>query len=377
MRGRGRFDGRVVVLAAMVAAVLSALLGASPAAAASLSWSAPIKVDRPHGQLNSLSCASPSFCVAVDLGGNALTFNGRSWSKPVRIDPEVSFGPIGSSGPAGLSVSCPVRTFCVAVDEHGRALTYSGHSWGAPALIDDGAKNPELESVTGQPTYVGLRDISCPSASFCIAVDDSGRTLTYAGRLWGAPLSPSPSGGGGPVSCASPVFCARAYANDVQVYRGGSWGAPEEVVATTPRSSERGTFDDVSCPSPSFCAAVGHASGGSTLVGDVGGPATYNGHSWSRMRFLDATGPFKGRMAVSCPTPSFCVATDGDGKALTYSGHSWSKPVTIDRNHEPVVVSCPTPSFCVAVDNDGRALYGTVKGRGRSKGKGHKHRSHR
>lgn len=365
MNGRGRFDWRVVVLVAMVAALLSAPIGASPAAAKSLSWSAPVKVDPPHGHLHSLSCASPSFCVAVDLEGKALTYNGHGWSKPVKIHT------------AGLSVSCPLRTFCSAVDGYGRALTYRG-SWSGPVVIDQ--TDPELESITGQPIYAGL-DVSCASPSFCVAVDNHGRALTYTGGSWSAPRSIATGPGGAvSVSCASPSFCARMEGNDAQVYSGGgSWGGLVEISTNTPRSSELGTFDDVSCPSPSFCVAVGHASAGSARGrGEPGGPAAYNGHSWGGMAFLDWSGPSKGYMAVSCPSRAFCVATDGEGKVLTYNGHSWSKPVKIDPGinapGEPMPVSCPTASFCVAVDGNGRALYGRVKD---SKGKGHKHRSHR
>jgi hypothetical protein len=86
------------------------------------SWSAaPISIDT--APLASVSCPSSSFCVAVDYSGNALTFNGSSWSAPASIDP------------AGLlSVSCTTASFCVAVGDN--ALTFNGSSWSAPASID-------------------------------------------------------------------------------------------------------------------------------------------------------------------------------------------------------------------------------------------------
>jgi hypothetical protein len=62
----------------------------------------------------SVSCASASLCVAVDGTGNALTYNGTSWSQPQSIDPN---GSLGLS-----SVSCASSTFCVAVDGNGNAL---------------------------------------------------------------------------------------------------------------------------------------------------------------------------------------------------------------------------------------------------------------
>jgi hypothetical protein len=76
-------------------------------------WSPPADVDGSH-TLNSVSCASRSFCVAVDQQGDALTFNGRSWSAPARI-----------AGPNGelVSVSCAARAFCVAVGDAASADT--------------------------------------------------------------------------------------------------------------------------------------------------------------------------------------------------------------------------------------------------------------
>jgi hypothetical protein len=52
--------------------------------------------------------------VAVDQQGNALTWNGSTWSAPLDIDPGFSL----------TSVSCTSSTFCVAVDDDGNAPTY-------------------------------------------------------------------------------------------------------------------------------------------------------------------------------------------------------------------------------------------------------------
>jgi hypothetical protein len=87
----------------------------------------------------------------VDNVGNALTWNGTSWSQPVSIDPNTGSLP---------SVSCPSATFCVAVDDFD-AFTWNGTSWSQPVSIDLGG-NAYLNSV------------SCASATFCVAVDESG-----------------------------------------------------------------------------------------------------------------------------------------------------------------------------------------------------------
>ena len=62
----------------------------------------------------SVSCPTTSFCAAVDLKGNALTYHSGTWSPPENV-----------TGPCLSSVSCTTATFCIAVDGGGNALTYS------------------------------------------------------------------------------------------------------------------------------------------------------------------------------------------------------------------------------------------------------------
>jgi hypothetical protein len=101
--------------------------------------------------LNSVSCPSASFCAAVDDAGNALIWNGKSWSSPTSIDP---YNPTTGLGGDLLSVSCASASFCAAVDNSGRALTWNGTAWSSPQSIDTGSF---------------LDSVSCASASFCVA----------------------------------------------------------------------------------------------------------------------------------------------------------------------------------------------------------------
>jgi hypothetical protein len=70
------------------------------------------------------------FCVAVDKAGNAITYNGTSWSTPSAVDPGEAFN----------SVSCRSKTFCAAVDDKGGALTWDGTAWSSRtgAQLTDG-----------------------------------------------------------------------------------------------------------------------------------------------------------------------------------------------------------------------------------------------
>ena len=140
--------------------------------------------------------------------------------------------------------------------------------------------------------------MSCPSASFCAAVDDFGNVLTY----------------------------------------NGSWSGPTNIDSANPLSS-------VSCPSASFCVAV-----------DAQGNAlTYNG-SWSGPTNVDSA-PLD---SVSCPTASFCAAVAYQGSVVTYNGTSWSAPTNIDSTDDLSSVSCATASFCAAVDFSGNVLLSSL-----------------
>jgi ribosome biogenesis protein Tsr3 len=98
----------------------------------------------------------------------------------------------------------------------------------------------------------------------------------------------------------------------------------------------------VSCPSITFCAAVGSSDA-----------ATYNGSSWSAPSDIDGNYILS---SVSCPNVNFCFAIDEAGRALTYDGSSWSAPIALTEITFLRAVSCPTASFCVAVGDGGAAV---------------------
>src|ERR1019366_5208388 len=91
-------------------------------------WSAPVLIygNTPgiSGAPDTVSCSSASVCVVVDEatagsgGGNEISYTGSTWSSAANIDVN------------GLvSVSCPSATFCMAVDSMGNALSYDGNTW--------------------------------------------------------------------------------------------------------------------------------------------------------------------------------------------------------------------------------------------------------
>jgi hypothetical protein len=139
-----RVEAGVLAIVAVVLVVLVLISGGSA------------RVD-PNGVIASLSCPSPSFCAAADGSGNALTFNGSSWSAPVLIDPT----PLGEG-----TVSCDSALFCGAVEEGAKVAIFNRSKWSAALLID------KPMSITG---------ISCSSSSSCAVVDEYGNVLTLTG----------------------------------------------------------------------------------------------------------------------------------------------------------------------------------------------------
>jgi hypothetical protein len=94
-------------------------------------------------------------------------------------------------------------------------------------------------------------------------------------------------------------------------------------------------------------------------VDSNGNALEYVRGSWSQPKLADPGGDLD---AVSCPTSSFCMTTDGT-VALSYSRGVWSSPTTIDplsnnalgfkEGNEVSSISCPSSMDCVAVDNSG------------------------
>ena len=315
--------GRWIRRLAPMCLIVAGLAGPS-AARASSRWSAPTPFTPDFGP-GLVSCASASFCVAIDAA-NSRTYDGTSWGAPISTGI--------SGGAAGLT--CPTRSFCVAV--YGAdAFVFNGSSWSTQALEDQHCAFGICE---GGP---GFDSVSCASASFCVAGDDSGNVFTYSGSAWTGPTNLFGGNANGSndtvyVSCTSAAFCAAvdtSYQQDQSVagvsarfYGGNSWSAATPVPLPLGAQS-------VSCGSASFCVAI-----------DSVDASVYNGGSWTAPTDL----PGGNANDISCPSSTFCVVGDGDGDVATYNGSSWG---ATNVDGLGLNVSCPSVSFCAAVDSGG------------------------
>ena len=110
--------------------------------------------------------------MAIDQQAEWLTWNGAVWSKPQPIQAAQPNNHCGSQCPPSFLnwVSCPTATFCVAVGSDGNAIEWNGTTWSAPQSVD-----PNL-ATSGQP-LLGIDAVSCPAASFCVALFADGNAV--------------------------------------------------------------------------------------------------------------------------------------------------------------------------------------------------------
>ena len=232
--------------------------------------------------------------------------------------------PIDNNGSL-TSVSCPTNSFCMAVDSAGNAIPYDGANWGIPTNISNGNQ---------------LSSISCTSSLFCVAVGPRGKAYKYNGTSWTEISIRNQTVSFSAISCPDGSFCmAVGSSNSGKMYKydGNQWSDVTPVSTPNPLYT-------VSCPTSLFCIAAG----------ELGHTYKYTGTTWSASSILADSGAQL--FGVSCPTISFCIAIDGLGTAFKYDG-SWDNGVPLDSPNTPTLmsVSCPSSSFCMAVDDGGLA----------------------
>jgi hypothetical protein len=143
------------------------------------------------------------------------------------------------------------------------------------------------------------------------------------------------------VSCPSASFCVAVDGNGAFYFNGSSWSTVHALWNGT-EDTGTGPPAGVSCVSASFCVAVG----------TDGGSYTYNGTSWTTEASVDSPdGAATSFTAVSCTTTTFCMGVGQDNNATAiYNGTSWSPFIPVSDVQTLASVSCPSTTFCVAVD---------------------------
>lgn len=212
--------------------------------------------------LRGLSCPSPSLCVAVssgslglqgtDAGASLISVRNPLAESPawvrVQVDESLDL----------QSVSCPTVDFCVAVGRQGRAVVST----------DPAAPVPTWREI-GTPGPGDLDSVACPLEALCLAGNARGNIISSSNA--GAATPSWITANSGPsvpitgISCPLPTRCLAVSNNgDVAVSSDptgptGSWSAtnliPHRAVGDQGRPFN--AFFAAACPSVEFCAAVG------------------------------------------------------------------------------------------------------------------------
>jgi hypothetical protein len=320
------------------------------------------------GVLRGVACTSATKCVAVgqfgQWSGSALdvgwTLDATDWS--VAPTPELSL-------PSLNSVSCSAAEECTAVgsqDDQSETLAerWDGEDW-------------TVQSMPSQPdaSQVRLHSVSCPSSTSCIAVgqepNGSGKLVPLAeawdGSSWTVQTAPRPGTDStarlNDVSCVSASSCVAVGAftegsshGFVERWNGTSWSV-ESI--PEPSGAFYSTLTGVSCSSSSACTAVGHYATSSNGV-RLSLVVRWNGSAWSVQSSPNPSGATLTELRdVSCPSATACVAVgvsavSGEhGVALGWDGTSWSVEPTIvpsgASSSQLDSVSCTAAEDCVAV----------------------------
>ncbi len=269
-------------------------------------WSHAVVVDPQHESLTGVSCTGTTFCLAIDDGGNVLTWDGSGWSGVQKVDPTYLVG-----------VSCASPTFCVVIGgNEGESYVFDGSTW-QRRVVSVGAD---------------LLTVSCPAVGWCMATDIRGTIYGFSdgswvkvGRVWQDAS----------VSCPSRGFCMAIAVGSYATWDGTTWSRIE----TGPFA----LWASVSCPSANSCQAVD---------GD-GNAYSWDGSTWTSVGDIADFEP----LDISCPSAVFCVAVGGGARATTFDGTAWSSAESIEAGSPNLTgISCVDRNLCMLVDDAGNAL---------------------
>ncbi len=355
------FDGGTVVFSSSISCATTGICmlaarnnGVYAFSIAGNSWTASIAID-PHdvhaaagyapSTVSDVSCADQVECAATDTAGFAYLFDPSSPSWPSSSETEMSSS-------AFSSVSCATNGDCLAVDDAGDGYFFNGASWS--------------QTNNSQPVDPnGFTSVSCDpgTALNCLAVDGAGDAYVYESGLWSQTGATTDANGFTSVACPSltstSTYCVATDVDGNALVYNGTWSSPTEIAAVS------GGWD-VSCPSTSFCMAIGP----STASGlDTEAFTTSDGTTWSAPIVIGGSGT----TALSCSTASFC-ATFGPGTGTaTWNGNKFTSlsDTDPDMGWSSGAISCPVAApagNCVAVDGGGHFIYGYPAGQQQPEG---------
>lgn len=328
----------------------------------------------PAGQGDrSLSCRSTTSCLTVgsDQGtpGQASRLAGQTWSNVTAPSP------VGTVQDSLLDVSCPAAGACTAVGHYQapagqRVLIESSHAgqWSLSSAPSPSGFTSELD------------EVSCGSTTSCVGVGfvrptASSQVSTPLSEVWdGASWSIKPVPAAAPnsgttltdVSCASASFCVAvgvAQENSgstsqqvIEQWDGSQWHI---AAGAAPSGTTQSELDTVSCSSATSCLAIGTSQAGSAAQQPL--VETLGSSGWTVRSHAGVPGDTQ---RVSCTSASSCVAVGGSNEsdapkpaASSWNGTAWKAlTVPLPSPNEGTAtlndVSCTSPTACTAVGSN-------------------------
>ncbi len=351
--------------------------GSSPAYGKTTEVSTPASIDigkiRILGRLDSLKPNTVYHyrLVAESPRGNVSTedrtFTTREWDQ-YEVQSQSELYPEDFEGfePALLTAtSCVTSSACFAA---GYYSTTAGVGITAP-LIDQRTTSGSWKNrpvvKPEKSLESGLEDISCGSASSCMAVGynlasstHTMLTLAYGwnGTEWLSRATPNPSGASSSrlegISCSSDTSCIAVghYVNGsgttltlAEQWNGSKW---ELRTPLNPSGAVEASLHDVSCAGPSDCWSVGESKeSGKEKISLV---EHWNGSAWTIQSLPE---PGKSLTSVSCSSASWCMAI-GDGLTTErWNGSTWLRQTASSVGESPTLktIFCGNQSACTAV----------------------------
>jgi hypothetical protein len=328
--------------------------------------------------LTGLSCTGPGACDAAgtfgtnaDPSGQALAeaWNGARWKL------QAAPSPAGANASELSADSCTSPRACVAVGFYARSanvIDTLAETWNGSVWRIRPTPNPRGASASA------LAGVSCASARSCTAVGQettgAGASIALAerwnGSRWTIQVVPDPARATGvllnEVSCPSPRTCMAvgyfynaAGTSDALLER---WNGARWKIVTAPKAAKQTQLLGVSCPSARSCTAVGYQNNGNSDLQPLA--EAWNGTTWRVERVRLPLGAPGGTLAsVSCTSTTKCTATGasfsstGAPLAESWNGTRWSaEPTVAPLNYQASVtdiallaVSCSSPLACVGV----------------------------
>lgn len=227
-----------------------------------------------------------------------------------------------------------------------------------------------MRAAPGPISFIAL---TCRSANFCVNLGFAADVQRWDGSKWQLTDTPEPKGatdmGLSGVSCPSASFCMAvgAYAtdSDAQIHQSVAeiWNGSAWKLIASPSHQLESSLTDVACTSPTHCMAVGgfFSKKSSTNIA-----ALWDGKAWHVTEIPGTVGfgygyddSEIGPAAISCPTASDCMAVGGQldnqaGQPLPGTARSGSSPSCAGRAAAPS--TCPARERTSASRSATRAM---------------------